>query len=309
MSDEVEKARPERRGLRKSVYIIPSLFTTANIFCGFYAVTESIKGSVAMNLGQLGEASTHFNIAAVSIGWAVLFDFLDGRVARMTNATTQFGVEFDSIADVLTFGIAPAILAFSWGYGFTPDLGMLPSAVSFIYLISGALRLARFNVQATTKPTLQKEHTSPKLEKKAFVGMPIPAGASVIAAICHFSPMPASHTTTTLRLFANDITITPRDWSVALLVLVFCLALLMVSTIRYTSFKSVGPRSRNPRMVIILLALAIMLVYYYSQWVLLLIATVYALHGVLAKIFGLLRRVVSPHHAEAVPSSVNDVNP
>lgn len=296
MSETDEQPRPERKGIKKGVYIIPSLFTTANIFCGFSAVIESLNGSMALSLNDIGEAARHFNIAAIFIGWAVLFDFLDGRVARMTNSTTKFGVEFDSIADVLTFGIAPAMLAYCWGYGFLPEFGRISWAVSFLYLICGALRLARFNVQAS-KPAMQKAGTSPKLEKKAFVGMPIPAGASLIAAIVHAAKTPASQTTATIDLVGREYVVGPHGWATAMLVLVALLALLMVSTFRYTSFKSIGPLSRNPRLVILLIALGVCAVYYYSEWTLLALAVLYALHGIVGKIVGLVRHLfVSPTH-------------
>ena len=267
-----------------------------HIFCGFSAVIESLNGSVALSLNDVGESARHFNIAAIFIGWAVLFDFLDGRVARMTNSTTKFGVEFDSIADVLTFGIAPAMLAYCWGYGFLPEFGRVPWAVSFLYLICGALRLARFNVQAS-KPSLQKPGASPKLDKKAFVGMPIPAGASLIAAIVHAAKVPASQTTSTIELFGRTYVVGPHGWATAMLVLVALLGVLMVSTFRYTSFKSIGPLSRNPRLVILLIAVGLSAVYYYSEWTLLTISVLYALHGIVGKIAGLIRRVfVSPAH-------------
>jgi len=296
VSDHTEKPRPERRGFRKSVYIIPSLFTTANIFCGFSAVILSVNASVALNAGDVERAIRDFDVAAKFIGWAVLFDFLDGRVARMTNSTTQFGVEFDSIADVLTFGIAPAMLAYCWGYGFIPELGRVPWAISFLYLICGALRLARFNVQAS-KPALQKPNTTPKLDKKAFVGMPIPAGASLIAAIVHFAKVPVAKASTQIDLGGRAVVIDAHEWGILLLALVTCLALLMVSTFRYTAFKSVGPRSRNPRVVVLLIALGLISVYYYSEVTLLLIASLYALHGVVGKLVSSVRRLVSPHHA------------
>jgi CDP-diacylglycerol--serine O-phosphatidyltransferase len=281
-------AKP-RRGLRKGVYVVPSLLTTGNIFCGFYAVTESFRGAVDVSLNNMGSASHHFDVAAQSIGWAVLFDFLDGRVARMTNSTTQFGVEFDSIADVLTFGIAPALLAFSWGYGLNPEIGKIAWVVSFMYLICGALRLARFNVQAS-KPALQKSSASSKVDKKAFVGMPIPAGASLIAAIVHFWPTPLSNTVRSFEVLGRTITLGPREWAVALLVLVASLAVLMVSTIRHTSFKNLGPLQRNPRLVILVIALLVTSVWFYSHLALLAMAGLYALHGVVGKIFGLFRR-------------------
>lgn len=307
MTEETERPRPQRTGFRKSVYIIPSLFTTANIFCGFSAVILSVNGSVALSRGVIEEAAYNFDTAAILIGWAVLFDFLDGRVARMTNSTTQFGVEFDSIADVLTFGIAPAMLAYCWGYGFAPELGRLPWAISFLYLICGALRLARFNVQAS-KPALQKTGASPKLDKKAFVGMPIPAGASLIAAIVHFTSTPViAVAPKSFLLLGRQYTIGPYEWSIALLGLVVCLSLLMVSTFRYTAFKSVGPRSRNPRLVILLLAVGIAAVYYYSEYVLLAIASLYALHGVVGKIISTIRRFIFPHHHESMQKSSVDV--
>ena len=288
---EPPRAAPSRprRGLRKGVYVVPSLFTTGNIFCGFYAVTESFRGTIDVSLHNIPSASHHFDVAAQSIGWAVLFDFLDGRVARMTNSTTQFGVEFDSIADVLTFGIAPAMLAFSWGYGFNPEIGKVAWVVSFMYLICGALRLARFNVQAS-KPALQKPNASPKVDKKAFVGMPIPAGASLIAAIVHFWPTPLSSTERSFDVLGRTFTLGPRGWAIAMLVLVACLAVLMVSTIRHTSFKNLGPLQRNPRLVILVIALLVASVWFYSHTALLVMAGLYASHGVLGKIFGLFRR-------------------
>lgn len=288
------ETRPVRRGLRKSVYIVPSLFTTGNIFCGFYAVIESLKGGVALNTGDVAHAAQNFDFAAIAIGWAVLFDFLDGRIARMTNSTTQFGVEFDSIADVLTFGIAPAMLAYSWGYGFTPGIGTIAFVISFLYLICGALRLARFNVQAS-KPALQKPGTSGKVDKKAFVGMPIPAGASLIAAIVHFWPTPLAATTSPMDFAGQQLLVGPKQWATGMLVLVACLGGLMVSTIRHTSFKTISPRQRNPRVVILLIAAAVAAVWFDSQHTLLAIATVYATHGVIGKLIGMMRRHPQPH--------------
>src|SRR5215813_14808619 len=149
-----------RQRFRRGVFVIPSLLTTANIFCGFYSVMESLAGSRALalvgfgdgsipvNPSALASATEHFDRAAINIGFAALFDLLDGRVARMTNATSEFGLELDSIADVISFGIAPAVLAFAWGYGQLPDLHNIGWAASFLFVICGALRLARFNVQA-----------------------------------------------------------------------------------------------------------------------------------------------------------------
>src|SRR4030095_10898384 len=149
----METKNPERRGLRKGVYLIPSVFTAANIGMGFYAVMAAVRGFQFIGSGEqdLVHASTYLDNAAKAIGWAVLFDMLDGRLARMTKTTTEIGVQLDSIADVVTFGLAPAVLAYVWGYGATlkegSDLHSLAWVLLFLYLMCGAFRLARFNVQ------------------------------------------------------------------------------------------------------------------------------------------------------------------
>lgn len=270
-----------RPDLRKGVYIVPSLFTTANIFCGFYSVIESLKGFQSLGLENVASATNHFDVAAQCIGWAVLFDFLDGRIARMTKATTEFGVELDSIADVLSFGIAPAALAFAWGSNPSPEMQKLAWAVSFMFLVCGALRLARFNV-------LARKPQDPAL-KRYFVGMPIPAGASLIAAIIHFTPMPLAKRQVSLNLagyqFDNML------YSFALLVLVAILALLMISTIRYNNFKSSNPQPqrRSNTRTVLLIAIVMFSIYSWSQVTLLIMATGYASMGPLAKLFNLFR--------------------
>ena len=144
MTNTSEKPAPVRKGIRKGIYVIPSAFTIGNILCGFYAILNSVKGYQ----GEGAEAAHLFDYGARAIGIAWLLDGLDGRIARMTNATSEFGVELDSIADVVTFGVAPAVLAYTWGYGSTPGVERLAWGVSFFFLICGALRLARFNVMA-----------------------------------------------------------------------------------------------------------------------------------------------------------------
>lgn len=303
--DEAQ-ARRLRQRFRKGVFVIPSLLTTANIFCGFYSVMESLAGikelafvpmgrglDSVMNPGALGSATEHFDRAAIVIGFAALFDLLDGRVARMTNATSEFGLELDSIADVISFGIAPAVLAFSWGYGQVPELHNIGWAASFLFVICGALRLARFNVQSR-RPHPNLPPKNPKVDKKAFVGMPIPVGATMIASIVHFSPKPLAYVA---EAHLWSLWIGPKAYSSALLVLVVCLAFLMISTLRYSSLKNVGVGNRNPRILIIGLAMVVILIWFYSQWVLLIISTVYVSHGVLAKLWSLLkpRRAAEGH--------------
>ncbi|MEK6408393.1 MAG: CDP-diacylglycerol--serine O-phosphatidyltransferase [Acidobacteriota bacterium] len=305
--DAVQDRRLRQR-FRKGVFVIPSLLTTANIFCGFYSIMESLAGArflalVGLSNGSehlgpaaIAAATEHFDRAAITIGFAALFDLLDGRVARMTNATSEFGLELDSIADVVSFGIAPAVLAFAWGYGEVPDLHNVGWAASFLFVICGALRLARFNVQAR-RPHTNLPPKNPKVDKKAFVGMPIPVGATMIASITHFLPRPLGFVGES-RLWS--LTIGPHTYSTWLLVLVVCLAFLMISTLRYSSLKNIGVGNRNPRILIIGLALVVMLIWFYSRYVLLILATVYASHGVIAKLWSLVkpRRASEPREIE-----------
>ncbi|MFY9222869.1 MAG: CDP-diacylglycerol--serine O-phosphatidyltransferase [Blastocatellia bacterium] len=291
-----------RRGpdLRKGVYIVPSLLTTANIFCGFYSVLEALKGfqKVALSASLKNEilqsqAIHHFDLAAMCIGFSVLFDFLDGRIARMANATSEFGVELDSLADVLSFGIAPAVLVYSWAYSPIVELQKIGWAVSFMFLVCGALRLARFNVLAR-KPVQDKS------VKKYFVGMPIPAGASLIAAIVHFTPVPLIMRKTQVDLFG--FIIDANFFSVLLMILTAVLALLMVSTVRYNNFKSTSDKpsvSRNQ--TFLLIAVMILAVYQWSQVVLLVMATCYVSLGPVAKILSFFR----PHSSTEDPSTSN----
>jgi len=173
--------KPTRR-LRKGMYILPSLFTTANIAFGYYAILQITHATIA--------DAWHFDNAAKAIGFAVMFDGLDGRIARMTGTSSDFGRELDSLADVITFGVAPALLAWTWGFRQLPiNLGELYAKLlqfgaiaSFLFLMAGASRLARFNISSNPQPS-----NPGRPGKKYFVGMPIPAGAGVIAAVVHFS--------------------------------------------------------------------------------------------------------------------------
>ena len=292
---EEMQARRLRQRFRKGVFVIPSLLTTANIFCGFYSVMESLAGIRSLAIAGFNGsenlepairlATEHFDRAAITIGFAALFDLLDGRVARMTNATSEFGLELDSIADVVSFGIAPALLAFAWGYGEVSDLHNIGWAASFLFVICGALRLARFNVQAR-RPHSNLPPKNPKIDRKAFVGMPIPVAATMIASVAHFSPRPVGYAGES-RWWSLGLG--PHVYATALVVLVVSLAFLMISTLRYSSFKNVGVGNRNPRILIIGLALVVTLIWFYSRWVLLIVATIYASHGVLLKLWSFVK--------------------
>jgi len=276
---------PERKGLKKGLYLVPSLFTAANILMGFFALMGSLRGFQLVGIGTadaLLAAAGHFDRAAIAIGWAVLFDALDGRIARMTKTTTEIGVQLDSIADVVTFGIAPSVLAYCWSYGSAFSDGSNAHKagwfLSFMYLMCGGFRLARFNVQAT-RPRILAEGTV-KVDKKSFVGLPIPAAAAIIAAIIHFVP----------RSFAQYPPDNAKLYSILVMALVGILGALMVSTIRYSSFKTVGTKRRSTRLVILVVAGLCTLIWLYSRYMLLLIAGVYALHGLVIRLFNIVRR-------------------
>jgi CDP-diacylglycerol---serine O-phosphatidyltransferase len=276
MSDnEQPQENPPRRGISRGIYIIPSMFTIGNILCGFYAVINSLKGYQA----SPAAAAHLFDNAARAIGFAVLLDGLDGRIARMTKTTSEFGVELDSIADVITFGVAPAVMAYTWGYGSAPGLERLAWGISFFFLICGALRLARFNVMARA-PRFSVPGNTPKLDKRYFVGLPIPPAAGLLAAVIHFIPRPLTS--------YEDEQFKAYSW--ALLVGMTLLAVLMVSKVRYTSFKNVGPKSNKPLIILPLLSVLVAGIWFYSQWVLLVIASAYVSHGPLMKVWGLLNR-------------------
>ncbi len=231
--------------LRRTVFIIPSLFTVGNIFAGFYSIISAYHGE--------------YNRAALAIGFAVVLDGLDGRIARMTGATSDFGLQLDSLADIISFGVAPSVLIYSWGF---EDLGNFARFSAFLFLICGAMRLARFNVQTA--------------EMKHFAGMPIPAGAGMIAAIVHFFGDPPE------SIVAKSL----------LVGLTYVLALLMISTIRFFSFKQLHLSKGKSHLNVLALAIIIAGVVFYSEIVLLIIAAVYALSGLAGRIFQEIRRAL-----------------
>jgi len=289
MQFEDEYPNPQRRGLKKGLYLIPSLFTAGNILMGFYAVMAALRGFQFVGAeGNFALASTYFDNAAKAIGLAVLFDMLDGRIARMTKTTTEIGVQLDSIADVVNFGLAPAVLAYVWGYGSSlaegSDIHGVAWGLSFMYLMCGGFRLARFNVQAS-RPRLLAEGTT-KVDKKSFVGLPIPVAGGLIAAIIHFKPWP-------LVSYAPE---RAQIYSILLMALVGFLSLLMVSTLRFSSLKTVGMRSRSMRTIILVVAFAL-LIFLYSRHVLLFLAVGYILHGLLSRLVSMFRR--RPDRSEA----------
>jgi CDP-diacylglycerol--serine O-phosphatidyltransferase len=276
--DNEQENKPVHKGLKKGLYLIPTSFTAANIAMGFLAVLSSLRGFQIVGENP-EQASYYFNYAAIAIGLAILFDTLDGRLARMTKTATEIGVQLDSLADVLTFGIAPIVLGYSWGLGTVlhenSPLHGFGVFVLFMYLMCGAFRLARFNLQAT-RPRVLIEGT-PKIDKKHFVGLPIPPAAGLLAAIVHFAPMP-------LIYYGENLA---RFYSILLMIMFASLGLLMVSTVRYSSFKQVGMGRFNIYLVLLIGAVG-MLLWLYSQYMLLIITVAYVSHGIIWFLAGAL---------------------
>ncbi|MEQ1922561.1 MAG: CDP-alcohol phosphatidyltransferase family protein [Pyrinomonadaceae bacterium] len=283
MADEKDD-RPPHRGIKKGLYVIPTLFTAANVAMGYLAILSSIRG-FHLSASDPALAATYFNSAGLAIGLAILFDTVDGRVARATRTATEIGVQFDSLADVLTFGIAPTALIYAWAIAptfaegsFGHNLGVF---LLFMYLMCGAFRLARFNLQATRPVKLIEGAT--KVDKKAFVGLPIPPAGGLLAALVHFAPAPLSS-------YGAD---SSQSYTYALYALVAVLAITMVSTIRYNSMKTAGKGRQGFLLVLVLVAMA-MGVWLYSRYALLIIAGLYVSHGLIWWVFRFIGSKLRP---------------
>jgi len=275
-----ESENPERRGLKKGLYLVPSLFTAANILMGFYTVMSALRAFQLIGQKDYGRATSYLDNGAMAIGLAVLFDMLDGRIARLTKTTTEIGVQLDSIADVVSFGLAPAVLAYVWGYGAAlnegSDLYNLALFISFMFLMCGAFRLARFNVQSS-RPRILAEGLI-KTDKKSFVGLPIPVAGGLVAAIVHFAPQP-------LISYGRE---KAELYSMLLIGLIGILSIMMVSTLRFSSFKTVGTRVKSMRTVILGVGFMV-LMFRFSRYLLLAIVLAYIFYGLLSWIWRLLR--------------------
>ena len=275
------------------MYVLPSLFTVGTLVCGYYAILSTQRAgqflaaaaaaTVASKAAELSAlAASALDNAARALGWAIVADGLDGRIARMTNTASPFGRELDSLADVVAFGVAPAVLAYVWGVravvepSGTPQVTQIlhatPWILTFLYVICGAARLARFNID-TVKPSS---------DRRFFVGMPIPAAAGFVAAVVHFHKSP----------------LTEWRFSLAWLIVVGILGFLMISRMRYYSFKALDLRKRWSYLGIIVIGLAIGLIWIFSQPILLTFAITYTLSGIILRIVSKIRP--HPPHPEEV---------
>lgn len=184
----------QNQNVKKSIYILPNLFTSMNLFCGYYSITAAVQ--------------SRFVDAAIAILIGGVFDLLDGKIARATNTTSKFGVEYDSLADLITFGLAPALLMFLW---VLESMGRPGWSATLLFILCGALRLARFNTSSSSNPD--------------FEGLPIPAAAAMNVSV--------------VLLFAR-LGITPEPFKLVFLVMMFALSFCMVSSFRYKSLKKIS---------------------------------------------------------------------
>ncbi len=230
----MKKRRPQIK-VKRGVYILPNLFTTGNLFCGFWAIISIFQEK--------------FEYASYAILLAGVFDVLDGKVARLSGATSKFGIQYDSLADLVSFGIAPAVLAFNWALRPYGKFGWL---AAFLFVVCGALRLARFNVQQSSG------------EVKYFKGLPIPAAASLIAL-------------TILLYFELIESGGVKD--IVILIMIYLLGFLMVSNIRYVSFKELNLSKRKPFSIFIVVVLLMIVIVMAPVIVLFVSALLYVLSG------------------------------
>lgn len=232
---------------RRGIYVLPNLFTSASLFSGFYAIVAAMEG--------------RFEPAAIAIMISAVLDALDGRIARLTNTASHFGVEYDSLADVIAFGVAPGILAFQWAL---KPFGRLGWLAAFMFVICGALRLARFNVQKSNE------------DVSHFKGLPIPAAAFFIASMILF-----------VESWEGSLEIR----SVMIIVMIYILSFLMVSTLHYFSFKKFDIRNRRPFNLLLSLILIAMIIAYKPKIMLFVVIFAYVISGPVMTFYRLYRRI------------------
>jgi len=222
------------KSVRKGIYILPNLFTTAALFAGFSAIIQATNGK--------------FELAAILIFVAMVLDGLDGRVARMTNTTSEFGIQYDSLSDMVSFGLAPALVVYEWSLN---SMGKLGWMVVFIYAVAAALRLARFNTHAAD-------------EKSFFQGLPSPSAAAILAAFIWV---------------VNDYGMTGEEFKIPILLLTLTAAILMVSNVPFRSFKDFDLKSHVPFVVLLGIVIVLVVIVYDPPRVLFAGFLIYLLSG------------------------------
>jgi CDP-diacylglycerol--serine O-phosphatidyltransferase len=288
------RVRARQARLHRGMYLLPSLFTSVNIGAGYWSITQTIEAIT-------GNAQTHLDWAAIAILFAIPFDALDGRIARMTNTCSDFGKELDSLADVITFGVAPSLLALVWGFHFLPEtahselrqhLLQAGAFICFLFLLSGASRLARFNISQDAQP-----QNPGRPGRKYFVGMPIPAAAGLLASTVHL---------------CYGIPVAYWWISIPWLLMVALAGFLMVSTWRFWSGKEINFSRSHPFQLLVVLAPIFYVVFRYSNVAFFAIGLTYMFSGIWARAaYSWSRRrrrtpagIPGPEAAAAEPDSV-----
>ena len=259
--------KPVRPNLRRGIYVIPTSLTILNLFFGFRAIIFATRGIEATTLGNNGAAADFFATACLSLLFAAVFDTFDGMIARQLNATSEFGKEYDSLADVVTFGAAPAVLVYAWGLQVFEKLG---GGIAFLFLAAVSLRLARFNVQTG------------KTDYRYFVGLPSPAGALTLASMIFYAPAP----------------VTDRRFAIIVMVLTIATAFAMVSPIKYRSQKGLSLQKERSLMYFLALAAILGLAFKWPREFWFAGAILYLVSGPLVKLWS----IAFPGAAAAAPA-------
>jgi CDP-diacylglycerol--serine O-phosphatidyltransferase len=248
--------QPVRTNVRRGIYVVPTSLSVLNVFFGFRSMIYSTRAIEAITLGRTDVAIDCFETACLSLLLAAIFDTFDGMVARSLGATSEFGKEYDSLADVVTFGCAPALLVYAWGLHLFERLG---GGIAFLFLAAGSLRLARFNV------------ITGKTDYRYFVGLPIPGGALILASMIFYAPAP----------------VTDRRFAIVVMILTVLTAFAMVSPIRYRSAKGLVLQKERSLMYFLILAgiLAVAFKWPRESWFAVSIA--YLVSGPLAKLWSI----------------------
>jgi CDP-diacylglycerol---serine O-phosphatidyltransferase len=248
--------KPVRPNFRRGVFVIPTSLTILNLFFGFRSIVYATRGIEAMTLDNISLAADFFQTACLSLLIAAVFDTFDGLIARQLNATSEFGKEYDSLADVVTFGAAPAVLVYAWGLHIFERLG---GGIAFLFLAAVSLRLARFNVQTG------------KTDYRWFVGLPSPAGALTLAAMIFYAPAP----------------VTDRRFALIVMILTVATAFAMISPVRYRSQKGLSGQKERPLRFFLALAAILGIGFRFPRELWLTAAIFYLVSGPLGKLWSI----------------------
>jgi len=259
--------QPVKASVRRGIYVVPTSLSVLNVFFGFRSIIYSTRALEAMTLGRTDAAIDFIETACLSLLLAAVFDTFDGMVARAIGATSEFGKEYDSLADVVTFGCAPAVLVYAWGLQIFEKLG---GGIAFMFLAAGSLRLARFNV------------ITGKTDYRYFVGLPIPAGALTLASMIYYAPAP----------------ITDRRFGIVVMILTIVTAFAMVSPIRYRSAKGLVLQKERSLMYFLVLALVVSIGFKWPREFWFAGAIAYLLSGPLAKLWSIAFPKATPPPVE-----------